>query len=221
MEFKVMLAVQEQFFGQLLGSFLEQSGLTVLGMSLHCVELYDWMQEVPSPADILLVDDCLPPYGGRQAAEQLLEINPRLRAIVMGGGDGPPVIKDRRIGFISRHLSCDEVLCSLQSALQGNRVIARRTPEQCMETSPQYRRRILTPRQRDVLSLLVHGMHTKEIADKLDISPSTVETHRKHIREKTGISSPFALARFAERYGLLNREHGGEDYSIDIASTGH
>ena len=90
-----------------------------------------------------------------------------------------------------------------------------------MESSPFYRSAGITAREREVLSLMVLGLNTKDIALELGISSSTVETHRKHIRKKTGISSPLELAQFAHSYGLLKKAEIQKSYSMEIASTGH
>lgn len=62
----------------------------------------------------------------------------------------------------------------------------------------------LTPREIDVLVLLVKGFINKEIADKLNIGLTTVVTHRKHITEKLGIRSASALAVYAVMNGYVD-----------------
>jgi DNA-binding NarL/FixJ family response regulator len=68
----------------------------------------------------------------------------------------------------------------------------------------------LTDRERAVLKLLVKGMANKEVADKLDISPHTVITHRKNIVEKTGIRSLSGLAIYAILNNITNMEEINE-----------
>lgn len=65
----------------------------------------------------------------------------------------------------------------------------------------------LSERETDVLKLLVTGLANKEIADKLNISPHTVITHRKNISQKTGIKSVSGLTIYAVVKGLLSIEH--------------
>ena len=63
--------------------------------------------------------------------------------------------------------------------------------------------RELSPREVDVLRLITHGYINKEIADKLNISLTTVISHRKNITEKLGIKSVSGLAIYAVLHGYV------------------
>ena len=60
----------------------------------------------------------------------------------------------------------------------------------------------LTPREREVLVRIASGRTSREIASELSISPRTVETHRQHIVDKTGIKSVAGLTRLVVEVGL-------------------
>jgi DNA-binding NarL/FixJ family response regulator len=64
----------------------------------------------------------------------------------------------------------------------------------------------LTPRQREVLTLIARGRSTKEIALDLDLSVKTVETHRAQLMERLGIREVAGLVRYAIRRGLVPEE---------------
>jgi len=64
----------------------------------------------------------------------------------------------------------------------------------------------LTPRQREVLQMVAEGKTSVEIADRLHISPRTVENHRSALMQKLGIQSQTELLRHAMRYGLIPPE---------------
>ena len=64
----------------------------------------------------------------------------------------------------------------------------------------------LTTREVEVLALLVRGLSTRDIADRLTISPRTVTSHLEHIYAKTGTSSRGAASMFALRHGLVSAE---------------
>ena len=57
----------------------------------------------------------------------------------------------------------------------------------------------LTPREKEVLKIIGHGKTTKQVADQLGLSVSTVGNHRKHICRKLGLHSTAELAAFAAR----------------------
>lgn len=64
----------------------------------------------------------------------------------------------------------------------------------------------LTARQQEVLRLIAHGVHTKAIAHRLQLSPKTVDAHRAQIMERLGIRDVPGLVRFAIRCGLISPE---------------
>ncbi|HYX08230.1 MAG TPA: helix-turn-helix transcriptional regulator [Bacteroidales bacterium] len=71
---------------------------------------------------------------------------------------------------------------------------------------------ILSERETEVLRLLATGMANKEIADKLNISPNTVITHRKNISQKTGIKSVSGLTIFAVAQKIVSIENFREKH---------
>jgi DNA-binding CsgD family transcriptional regulator len=60
----------------------------------------------------------------------------------------------------------------------------------------------LTEREKEVLKLIVNGCTSKEIADRLNISKLTVDTHRKHIQQKLGVSKTIDLIKLAMQSGI-------------------
>ena len=64
----------------------------------------------------------------------------------------------------------------------------------------------LTEREVEVLSLVVKGLINKEIADALNISVTTVITHRKNIQEKLGVKSVSALTIYAVMHGFVSMD---------------
>ncbi len=65
----------------------------------------------------------------------------------------------------------------------------------------------LTKREIQIIQLFSRGLMSKEIADQLNISVRTVETHKSHIYRKLGISTSVELLRFAEQKGLIEKEY--------------
>ena len=61
----------------------------------------------------------------------------------------------------------------------------------------------LSPRENEILKLLAEGYSSKEIAEKLVVSPSTVHTHRNNLMSKLGLSNRRELIQYARRRGLL------------------
>ena len=87
----------------------------------------------------------------------------------------------------------------------GSAAIYARVIEGFVQTTPNETAsafNVLSPREREVLQLLAEGRSTREIAEKLNVSGKTVETHRTHIMEKLKLHTIAELTRYAIREGL-------------------
>lgn len=88
-----------------------------------------------------------------------------------------------------------ELLDAVQKAIARDREL-RRDREQLAEVRGRFDS--LTPRETEVLKLVVEGLLNKQIADRLGMSELTVKTHRAHVMDKTGADSLAHLVRMAE-----------------------
>jgi DNA-binding NarL/FixJ family response regulator len=80
---------------------------------------------------------------------------------------------------------------------------AKLTPVLTIPLQPSSGRRTLTRRQQQVLSELVVGAGVKEIADRMGVSPKTIESHRQNLTHRLGIHTMPGLVRYALQTGLL------------------
>ena len=65
------------------------------------------------------------------------------------------------------------------------------------------KKEILTAREEEIVSLLCEGLQAKEVADKLGVSPRTVETHKANILKKLGFNNMIELVRYAFKMGIV------------------
>ncbi len=93
-----------------------------------------------------------------------------------------------------------------ETAIFGQRLPAEVMLQHGLEESPSLNNQVkifkLTDREREVLRLIVNGNTSKEIADNLGISKLTVDTHRKHIQQKLGVSKQVDLLKLAMQSGM-------------------
>ena len=152
----------------------------------------------PVRESCLLVDAYLPGMSGLELLRRLREEGDRVPTIVITGfGDVPMAVQAMKAGasdFIEKPVGPDELLASiahaLEQALDSARLSAwRSTAANCISA--------LTPRQREIMDLILAGHPNKNIAADLRISQRTVENHRAAIMKKTGAKSVPALARLA------------------------
>jgi two-component system, chemotaxis family, CheB/CheR fusion protein len=146
----------------------------------------------------LLIDAYLPRMNGLELLQRLSDASHRLPAIMItGNSDVPMAVQAMKAGasdFIEKPISRSELLASVERALErsrdSNKLLAWR------ETAANHIAD-LTPRQRQIMELVLAGHPSKNIAADLGISQRTVENHRAAIMKKTGSKSLPALARLA------------------------
>jgi len=152
----------------------------------------------PGAGDCLLIDAALPGISGIDLLEQLRAAGHGQPVImVTGQSDVPMAIRAMKAGasdFIEKPVSRAGLLASIVHALEGSqdaaKLVARRDAAAAQVAG-------LTPRQREIMALVLAGHPSKNIAADLGISQRTVENHRASIMHRTGTASLPALARLA------------------------
>jgi len=161
--------------------------------------------------DVVLMDLNMPGLSGLSATEMLLERAPRARVLILSMHDSPEYI-----GAALRHGACGYVLKDVPTDDLHDAILRVHAGETYLCTGAEARlapgtsdgREPLTGREQTVLLELAQGKSNKEVAAALDISVRTVETHRKNIRRKLGISSTAGLTRYALEHGVLQGTGG-------------
>lgn len=144
----------------------------------------------------LLLDVRMPLMGGFELQEVLRTNNPALPILFLTGhGTIPMSVRAMRSGafdFIEKPFSDQALLDRVQDAVNRAAELHR---QQRHSHSINQLLALLSPREREVLDLLIDGLSSREIGVELGISKKTVEVHRCHIREKLGIGSVAELVR--------------------------
>ena len=111
-------------------------------------------------------------------------------------------------GFLSKSDSTDDLASALDVVCGGRIYLSPAATGHLVDIAlgkepEQSARGMLTSREREVLQLIAEGMSSKEIAQQLDISVRTVESHRSNLMQKLGVHKASRLVRYAIREGLL------------------
>jgi two-component system, chemotaxis family, CheB/CheR fusion protein len=152
----------------------------------------------PGGEDCVVIDANLPGISGIALLEHLKESRHWLPAIMMSGCGGVSVavraMKAGAVDFIEKPASCDDLIASIDRALDLSRDAAISLNCQAKAAADING---LTPRQHEVMNMVLDGHPSKNIAADLHISQRTVENHRASIMRRTGAKSLPALARLA------------------------
>jgi FixJ family two-component response regulator len=172
------------------------------------VEVFGSAQEFlrstrPDIPGCLVLDVRLPGSSGLDLQKQVTEVGIEIPIVfITGHGDIPMSVRAMKAGaveFLTKPFRDQELLDAIQQALERDRN-AREQRTQVQELRRQYR--LLTPREREVMALVVTGLLNKQVADRLGTSEASVKVHRQHVMEKMRAGSLAALVRMADRIGL-------------------
>lgn len=149
-------------------------------------------------AGCLLVDIRMPGMDGLSMQDRLIEIGCTLPVVVITGhGDvasARRAFKSNAIDFLEKPIDHSKMIEAIEQAFNYQTLIQdRRTMnEKSIRLLEQ-----LTPREHEIMSLVVGGYHNREIAEKLGISVRTVEVHKAHVMSKFGVDSVADLVRMS------------------------
>jgi FixJ family two-component response regulator len=179
--------------------------LQSVGLSVMCFGSAQEFLQGPRPdaPGCIVLDVRLPGTSGLGFQKVLIEAGIRLPVIFISGhGDIPMAVmamKSGAIEFLTKPLREQALLDAVNAGIEGDR-LRRQGLKQVSEL--QQRFELLTPREREVLALVVTGRPNKQIAAQLELSEMTIKVHRNQINKKMRASSIVDLVRMADRLGL-------------------
>jgi FixJ family two-component response regulator len=151
----------------------------------------------------LVLDVRMPGVSGLALQETLATAGHRIPIIfITGHGDIAMSVRAMKAGavdFLPKPFNDQDLLEAIQEAIARDRQARQ---EWAVLQAIQQRTDLLTPRERDVLGLVVAGLLNKQIAAELGLSEKTVKAHRAQVMEKMQVSSVAQLVLLAEKVGL-------------------
>jgi len=150
----------------------------------------------------LLLDVRMPGLGGLDLQRELADSEDDLPIVFMSAhGDIPMsvrAIKAGAVDFLPKPVNDQELLNAVGKAIDQH-ILLRRNHSDLSDIRARFES--LTPREREVLMLVVEGLMNKQIASRLSIAQPTVKVHRRHVMEKMGADSIANLVRMVEKSG--------------------
>lgn len=192
----------------------KQEGIEVIGTATTGKQLLEQVKHLQ--ADILLLDVYLPDLGEEEILQQIRAARPDLRIIYLTLLRGTRYVhklsKYNIQGYVLKNASLDELLHALQAVQDGGSYFSRDIHigdrdedfRNTITIEDKQIDEILSRRELEVLRLICKEFSNAEIADKLFLSVSTVETHRKNLIAKLGVNNTVGLVKFALRNNLID-----------------
>jgi RNA polymerase sigma factor (sigma-70 family) len=191
-------------------SVLDALGRLMGSVGLHCglfSSAHDFLQTKRADVSSCLVLDVrLPGKNGLDFQLELAEKNIHIPIIfITAHGDIPMSVRAMKAGavdFLTKPFREQDLLDAIQLALERDRATRRQEAELALLHEHF---ESLTPREREVLPLLVSGFPNKQIAAELGISVAAVKVHRSQLMRKMGANSLPGLVRMAEKLGIPSK----------------
>ena len=192
----------------------QQAGIEVIGSAFTGESL---LSQLPNmEIDILLLDVHLPDIGEEELIKKIREIQPGLKilylTIMRGTRYIHKLLKYDIQGYLLKNTNIAELTTALETVAGGNKFFSKEI--NILDTNQDFRNtvtiedkkvdEILSKREIEVLTLICKEYSNSDIAKKLFLSVSTVETHRKNLIAKLGVNNTVGLVKFALKNKLID-----------------
>jgi NarL family two-component system response regulator LiaR len=203
---RVFLVDDHAVVRQGLRAFLElQDDIEVVGEASGGTEA---VREVPAALpDVILMDLVMPEGDGITAIRELKAVLPQARVLVLTSFSEDPhvyaALDAGAAGYLLKDVDPATLAGAIRDVRQGRPALHPEIASRLMRMSAPPRPRDFTPRERDVLRLVVEGLANKQVARRLGITEKTVKTHVSNILQKLGAADRTQAAVLAVRNRLV------------------
>ncbi|MBI3895813.1 MAG: response regulator transcription factor [Acidobacteria bacterium] len=211
---RILLADDHQIVRQGLRRILEENpDMEVVG------EASDGRQAVQMALEtkpqVVVMDLSMPQLSGIEAVRQLSKRLPSTKVLVLSMYSDESyvvqVLEAGATGYLLKDSADTDLTQAVLAVHSGksffsprvSRILLDEYVRQLQEKGVTDRYELLTEREREILQLIAEGKTSREIAELLNISASTVDTHRAHIMEKLDLHNPYEVVLYAVRKGLI------------------
>jgi len=193
-----------------------QPGLAVVGAAANGREAIRQVEQLAPHVAVL--DIAMPEVNGLEAARHICQTCPRTRVIMLSMHHTPEHIAQAleagASGYVLKESASNEIVAAIRAVQAGERYLSRQVADAVLDyymslrqtgsaASPLDR---LNEREREILRWLAEGQTSAEIAERLALSPKTVDTYRSAIMHKLNIHHLPGLVKFAIQHGLASLE---------------
>ena len=209
----IVLADDHHLVREGLRALLERErDLTVVaetGDGIEAIRLVEAVQP-----DVLVVDITMPGLDGLGVTRQVRKRVPRTQVVILtmhaNEAHVLEALRHGAVGYVLKEADAADVVRAIRKAARGKRFLSAPLSERAIEAYAQMAQatandpyQTLSPREQEVMQLTAEGYTAAQIAERLSISPRTVEAHRAKLMRKLGLSKLADVMRYALQRGLI------------------
>jgi two-component system invasion response regulator UvrY len=192
-----------------LHALLEGAGHTVVGEGAEPTQVVAEAQQ--RQAEVMLLDLGLGERSGFEVLQELKRRGSSVRAIIVTMSSQPRHVAEAvrlgAAGYVLKDSGAVELLQAIDAVTAGRRFFGPQVADLALQAladdAPPDPFSTLSPRERQIVTMVVNGMSSAAIGTELHLSPKTVDTYRSRIMTKLGVNGVTALVRLAVREGLI------------------
>lgn len=183
------------------------TGHRVSGVAYNAVEAVELLKK--TKVDVMLLDINLPDISGIDLCKKVRKEFPSIKIIGISTFSERSyisrMIENGAMGYLIKSASSDEIADAIACVMEGKLYMSLTMEHLLQPISVVSTDHLpdLTKREKEVLQWIAEGLTNQQIAEKLFVSPSTVDTHRKNMITKLQVNNTAALIRFAMEHGLI------------------
>ena len=216
MKYRIVIADDHRIVRQGLRSLVEQENdLEVVGMAANGRQALQMTRRLKP--DVVIMDISMPDLNGIDATSQIVKEVSGVKVIALSMHSEKQLIdgmlRAGAAGYLLKESAFEELIKAIRIVCAGKKYLSPDVTDIVLRDylNPSIDNdHPLTPdltlREREVLQLIVEGCATKEVANRLNISIKTVESHRSRIMNKLGLHTVAELTKYAVRCGITSLE---------------
>lgn len=190
----------------------KQADITIIGEVANSQQLFALLEE--EHPDILVIDYNQEPHFSLETLAKASQVSPQTRILVISADANKEtiyqVLESGIKSFLTKNCDEGEIIDAIAATAKGEKFFCTRVIDFLLEKSfaridDSCAPTPLTPREIEIVQLTAQGLVAKEIAQRLNLSPHTVYTHRKNIMEKLRIKRASELVLYAVNNGLVTQ----------------
>ena len=191
----------------------DQPGISIIGTASNGQQAVDFCSN--NPVNVVLMDLQMPVMSGIEATAAIVSKNPNTRVLAVTINEETSFIMEvlnaGATGYIMKHSTGEKIVQAIKDVSEGKKHFS---ADVLSKMSSQFRiggttlardphKVTITNKEQEVLNLLVMERTNQEIAEQLDCSVRTVDTHRRNIIKKLGVRNIVGLTKYALKHGLV------------------